>query len=547
MNDVAWILSRLDLSNLSGNIVHAISAEQTMPTWSAFNSIVSNESMKVQQVGFLPVLPHPVTKYETVYTSLKNFVNILSQLHQKHMAIFCDEGVYHIAREITLQKPVEFGELVLCLGSFHLIKTLLACIGKYISGSGCRTIWTESRAFGVDVVESVLSGSDYERSVEGIKLLEECISQLQWIEFLQDNASNYIEELEKIKSLKLAVSQKKKTESQKYLQEFKCMSKELLKDFNKFRIERSKISENFRYWDNFVKMVHTLLDVIRADREGNWNLHLNAVKECMPLFITFDRTNYTRWCSIYIEDMQKLPQTAPDVYEAFLAGKFSVKRSPGTFNSVGTDMCLEQTINRSSKGKGEVVGETRRKDFFTMWNLIFHERLAINNLGRHLSGAEFDNRELIVHHKFTEAETLRQEKIVKDMITFIISHENPLMLCPETRLHHIFTQEILHEDVRNDLLSVFQTGGDLYVEFRKNRFIERKEKVSDTIHRKNLKTFNTRVHQAKPTKAKADKDSKKDIVKAQKTIDLARVRKFMSKSYSNTTLYFLHTCLKQMD
>ena len=67
MNDVAWILSRLDLSNLSGNIVHAISAEQTMPTWSAFNSIVSNESMKVQQVGFLLVLPHPVTKYETVY------------------------------------------------------------------------------------------------------------------------------------------------------------------------------------------------------------------------------------------------------------------------------------------------------------------------------------------------------------------------------------------------------------------------------------------------------------------------------------------------
>ena len=50
--------------------------------------------------------------------------------------------------------------------------------------------------------------------------------------------------------------------------------------------------------------------------------------------------------------MQKLKDTAPDVYESFVKGKFSVKRASGNFNSVGVDMCLEQTINRSSKGKG---------------------------------------------------------------------------------------------------------------------------------------------------------------------------------------------------
>ena len=50
--------------------------------------------------------------------------------------------------------------------------------------------------------------------------------------------------------------------------------------------------------------------------------------------------------------MQKLPETAPDVYKAFSSGNFSVKRTPGEFNSVGVDMCLEQTINRSNKGEG---------------------------------------------------------------------------------------------------------------------------------------------------------------------------------------------------
>ena len=107
----------------------------------------------MQQVGFLPVLPPPVTKYETVYKSLNNLFNILKQLKQNNMEIFCDEGVYHIAREILLKKPEEFKGLVLCLGSFHLIKTYLACIGKYLSGSGCHTIWTENRIFVVVVVE----------------------------------------------------------------------------------------------------------------------------------------------------------------------------------------------------------------------------------------------------------------------------------------------------------------------------------------------------------------------------------------------------------
>ena len=56
--------------------------------------------------------------------------------------------------------------------------------------------------------------------------------------------------------------------------------------------------------------------------------------------------------------MQKLSTTAPDVYAAFLEGKFVVKETVGEFNSTAADMKLEQTINRSSKGKGGVIGAT---------------------------------------------------------------------------------------------------------------------------------------------------------------------------------------------
>ena len=208
-------------------------------------------------------------------------------------------------------------------------------------------------------------------------------------------------------------------------------------------------------------------------------------------------------------------------------GTFSVKRTPGEFNSVRTDMCLEQTINRSSKGKGGVVGETKRKDFFTLWNLIYHERLTVNNLWRNLSDADFDKREQLVHHKFSASEIAREEQIISNVVKFIISHENPVSFCSESRLHHLITQEILGEDISQDLLNIFLTGEDLFKEFRKKRFLERSEKVSDTIHRNNFKTFDSsHADQKKPTSLKTAKNTKMDIVRAQKMIDLARVRQF---------------------
>ena len=44
------------------------------------------------------------------------------------------------------------------LGSFHMMKIVLGCLGKYLRGSGAESIWTENSIFGLNVVESVLTG-----------------------------------------------------------------------------------------------------------------------------------------------------------------------------------------------------------------------------------------------------------------------------------------------------------------------------------------------------------------------------------------------------
>ena len=57
-------------------------------------------------------------------------------------------------------------------------------IGKYIDGSGAESILTESKAYGKNVVRSVIDGSHYTRSSKGLMLLSECIERFQWAAFV---------------------------------------------------------------------------------------------------------------------------------------------------------------------------------------------------------------------------------------------------------------------------------------------------------------------------------------------------------------------------
>ena len=92
---------------------------------------------------------------------------------------------------------------------------------------------------------------------------------------------------------------------------------------------------NTRIWRNVkqtrIDLVSLLKNLVRADREGNWVLHITAVQDVLSYFASIDYISYLTWCSVYLEDMKHLPDTASEIYEAFLKVKFVVKRTPGPF------------------------------------------------------------------------------------------------------------------------------------------------------------------------------------------------------------------------
>ena len=100
-----------------------------------------------------------------------------------------------------------------------------------------------------------------------------------------------------------------------------------------------------------------------------------------------------------------------------------VKMTPGKFKAVAADQSLEQTINRSQKSSGGIIGSTRKKDFVAEWDMIYHEMIAVSSLHREFSGSKPFYHELTVNHKFSNAETKARESNINAMIEYIELYE----------------------------------------------------------------------------------------------------------------------------
>ena len=243
--DISWSPARLDVTGEA--CIYPQS--QFMPSWTASNSIWTDENNPEKIIAFLPVLPYPVTDHSTVYTAMKNFMDIRCQLQQNEIPMYCDEGVYCIVRGIQLMRPKEFQTLVPCLGTFHMVKAALRCIGKYLEGSGAGLTWLEAGVFGPSVIEtSVLKGGHYSRCLEGMRLLAEAFSCLMYKEFFTERGiAPYAPQLDILKNLKAATMEKNTEDSKMYIAKFSETSKAMVEDINNFIKTRSSSNENFNY------------------------------------------------------------------------------------------------------------------------------------------------------------------------------------------------------------------------------------------------------------------------------------------------------------
>ena len=235
------------------------------------------------------------------------------------------------------------------MGGFHIVLNFLSVIGKRYLESEFEDILIEADLYGSNTVAKIIKGKSYNRGVRAHKLMLEALLRLKWEAFCQWAAQKW-EQIDTtsvdaaLRECNLSIEK----EDMHLLGDMLLnMCKEIEVCNNRFCEESEMKSKTFQIFNEYTKMVGTLLRYIRAERVGNWDLHLASLVEMTPYMFAYDHTNYARWMSVYLCGLRLLPISAPSVQMEFEAGRHSVNRSANSFDMVWT--ALEQSENRDTK------------------------------------------------------------------------------------------------------------------------------------------------------------------------------------------------------
>ena len=303
VSDTAWIIARQFCSN-----------DQKIPIWGAFNEVRCSVDPPVTTAGMLSILQAPADDNNTMTTVINRFVSVSRHFGQRFTVITADQPLYSRGKELVWANDENYSNVIFRMGGLHVCFNFLKAIGQHVESAGLDYVWIESGVFAPNTTETVLEGKAYYRAVRGHILAYEALSRIRWRMFLEwlakkddrtlDDLDNVVGEVaEKFQSKEKPekeLFQISIRDLERYVQE-KSLSV-LLKTFD----ESMSVSKNYAFWRSYMQVVVILLAFIRAEREGNWELHLESFAALLPWLVVYDHNNYARWGPVYLTEMRSL-------------------------------------------------------------------------------------------------------------------------------------------------------------------------------------------------------------------------------------------------
>ena len=230
---------------------------------------------------------------------------VVESLEQEYTVFTVDQALFCKLMELKWHHPKLKNKLIPRMGAFHICLNFLKVIRDHMDGSGLKELLIESGVFGEGAASQVMSGKNYNKGVRAHKL----VSQAIWREILpklQEFISKEDPELAEFLLCKNDVTD---------LYDILCSPRFIrLLEIHTESMAREKV--NYKFWTEYLHMVSLLLAQIRAQREGNWYLHIQSFRRMLPYFMIYDHYHYGRWGAVYLQEMQNLPKPVLSEFEA---------------------------------------------------------------------------------------------------------------------------------------------------------------------------------------------------------------------------------------
>ncbi|MES9880098.1 MAG: hypothetical protein ABW185_04375 [Sedimenticola sp.] len=458
--------------------------QQKKPTWTSFNQTHSSVDPPKTTIGYMPIIQAPAHEIATLNTVVQRVIQVAAALEQKHAVLTVDQALFPGLMELKWTRPQYRDVLIPRLGGLHTSMNFLKILGQHTQDSGLADVWTESGILGPNSTDKAMSGKSYSKGVRAHKLTLQALWQL-----LLPQVMSYIDEQDG--DLKDDIVNAAKSDEPHGCDVLVTIltSADFCNHMDSFL--RDKADDlNFQYWWQYMNMVCILLRFIRAQRDGLWDLHLSAFRDMLPFFHRYDHTNYARWGSVYLSEMNQLPEAVKNEFEK---GNFVVKGSDQRFNQVDPDHSQEW-LNGTGKKGGGIVGITKTTSALSRWALSYNLRALIATKTRALFMVGHDDQ--MIHNEATPARTTRDNEDESKIVTVLQRFNVFAPDMPLNSLQNIATKDLATDDIQESLLNAEKFGQERLDTFVKERLIisnddTTKCKLRDPLHKSKALTFSS--------------------------------------------------------
>ncbi|KAJ8878764.1 hypothetical protein PR048_019350 [Dryococelus australis] len=225
----------------------------------------------------------------TIYTALLFAVEECKHHNQGSCIVTFEQPLYAKASEIIVTAPPgELDSVTLRLGGLYLLVSFMGSIGFIMSGSGIEELWMQ--VYAKSSVTHMISGHPFYRAVRAHMLTSQ--SLITTILGMENLFGVYQEEFHKL-FLEVLTGEKMIPDAVESPVLRKCTA-------------LSERSRTGKLWVQYVQQVDILHLFIRAERSGDWELHLKCVRSMLPYLHAAGHVHYAKSAHLYVQQIEDL-------------------------------------------------------------------------------------------------------------------------------------------------------------------------------------------------------------------------------------------------
>ena len=273
-SDLAWKVSRKTVDD-----------HQSIPSSTSSNAFLPEQNLPVATTCYLPFIRAPPTDLTTIYTILRRLVQITEKLDQSHIFGTAECAIYSKAQHILWNKPALLdGKVTMRLGGMHLNMAYISSIRKLYGDGDLRSMLVDSDIYAPPTARLMLEGKQVSRGNRSMKLMLEALYRLYQEAFwasMQQRDQTYLrrnDTTQLVRDIQQPFASGDRESARLLSKQLESEHIATLQALQREITAAGRVqSATFAHWETFMQGVGTLLRVLRAERDGLFELHLIAV------------------------------------------------------------------------------------------------------------------------------------------------------------------------------------------------------------------------------------------------------------------------------